>query len=165
MKNPANWPNDPSYGYVASAKAGERESGQWQFYSFIPDRSPGAFVPQLNPGETAAGMSVDLAWRHTIGDDRVLISVLDSGIKWDEADLAEKAYLNLGELAAHPPLKADSSSCAPLDPAKPTEQLFDCNAGKRRVLLQCPPLVWVAQQGQGAVADEIDRSFVPCDQQ
>ena len=57
MKNPANWPNDPSYGYVASAKAGERETGQSPFYSFIPDRSPGAFVPQLNPGETAAGMS------------------------------------------------------------------------------------------------------------
>lgn len=127
LKNPKYWPNDPSYGYKASAKASERESGQWQFYSFIPDRSPGTFVPALNPGETAAGMSVDLAWRHTIGDDRVLIAVLDSGIKWDEADLAEKAYLNVGELAAHAPLKADSSPCAPLDPSKPTEKLFDCN--------------------------------------
>lgn len=127
MKNPANWPNDPGYGYKASEKASERKSGQWQFYSFIPDRSPGGFVPPLNPGETASGMSVDLAWRHTIGDDRVLIAVLDSGIKWDEADLAEKAYLNLGELAAHPPLKADGSPCAPLDPLKPTEKLFDCN--------------------------------------
>ncbi|MBK7581432.1 MAG: VCBS repeat-containing protein [Myxococcales bacterium] len=127
MKTPKYWPNDPAYPYVASAKAGERKSGQWQFYSFIPERSPGSFVPQLNPGETAAGMSVDLAWRHTIGDDRVLIAILDSGIKWDEADLAEKAYLNIGELATHAPLKADSSACAPLDPSKPTEKLFDCN--------------------------------------
>jgi Subtilase family/FG-GAP-like repeat/FG-GAP repeat len=127
MKNPANWPNDPGYGYKPSEKAADRESGQWQFYSFIPDRSPGAFVPDLRPGETAAGMSVDLAWRHTIGDDRVLIAVIDCGIKWDEADLAEKAYLNIGELASHPPLHADSSPCAPLDPQKPGEKLFDCN--------------------------------------
>lgn len=127
MKDPANWPSDPGYGYKASSKASERRSGQWQFYSFIPERSPGAFVPQLNPGETASGMSVDLAWRHTIGDDRVLIAVLDSGIKWDDDDLAEKAYLNLGELATHAPLHADNSPCAPLDPTKPTEKLFDCN--------------------------------------
>src|SRR5688572_17376252 len=93
--NPGNpyWPNDPGYGYRPASKAGDRESGQWQFYSFIPERSPGSFVPPLRPGETAAGMSVDLAWRHTIGDDRVLICVLDSGIRWDEGDLVEKAYL------------------------------------------------------------------------
>jgi len=127
MKNPAYWPADPDYGFVASEKPSERKSGQWQFYSFIPDRSPGSFVPPIRPEEKASGMSVDLAWRHTIGDDRVLIAVLDSGIKWDERDLAEKAYLNLGELATHPPLKADGSACAPLDPQKPTEALFDCN--------------------------------------
>ncbi|MCA9595345.1 MAG: VCBS repeat-containing protein [Myxococcales bacterium] len=125
LKNPDNWPNDPGYGYVASSKPSERKKGQWQFYSFIPDRSPGA--PELRPQETASGMSIDLAWRHTIGDDRVLIAVLDSGIRWDESDLVEKAYLNKGELASFPPLHADSSPCAPLDPQKPTEDLFDCN--------------------------------------
>ena len=75
MKNPANWPSDPDYGYVASSKPSERESGQWQFYSFIPERSTGSFVPTLRPEEKASGMSVDLAWRHTIGEDRVLIAV------------------------------------------------------------------------------------------
>ena len=125
MKNPDNWPNDPGYGYVAAQKPGDREDGQWNFYSFIPDRSPNA--PPIRPDETASGMSIDLAWRHTIGDDRVLIAVLDSGIKWDEADLIEKAYLNKGELAGNPPLHADSSPCAPLDPAQPTKDLFDCN--------------------------------------
>ncbi len=123
MKNPANWPNDPGYGFDALSKP--PKSGQWNFYSFIPDRSPGA--PPLRAGETASGMSIDLAWRHTIGDDRVLISVLDCGVKWDEANLAEKAYLNKGELENHLPKHADGSDCAPLDPSKPGQDLFDCN--------------------------------------
>jgi hypothetical protein len=125
MKNPANWPNDPDYAYVASAKPSERQSGQWQFYSFLPDRSPNA--GPVRPGETASGMSVDLAWRHTIGDDRVLIAVLDSGIRWDERDLIEKAYLNRGELEKYAPTRRDGSACAPLDPAEPSRNLFDCN--------------------------------------
>lgn len=125
MKKPEFWPNDPDYGYVAADKPSERKKGQWQFYSFIPDRSNGA--PPIREAETASGMSVDLAWRHTIGDDRVLIAVLDSGIRWRETDLIEKAYLNIGELRGHQPLRADSSPCDPLDPSKPTEDLFDCN--------------------------------------
>ena len=125
MKNPANWPNDPSYGYVASADASKRQKGQWNFYSFIPDRSPGA--PALRPEETASGMSIDLAWRNTIGDDRVLISVLDCGVKWEDPNLVEKAYLNTGELGNHLPKHQDGSDCAPLDPSKPGAALFDCN--------------------------------------
>ncbi len=127
LKDPANWPNDPSYGYRASARASEREAGQWELYSFLPDRSPGA--PPVRGAETAAGMSVDMAWRHTIGDDRVLIAVLDSGIKWDERDLLDKAYLNKRELgkASQRPTHADGSACAPLDAGRPTEDLYDCN--------------------------------------
>lgn len=124
LSDPKYWPNDPGYGYVASAKPKERQSGAWQFFSFIPDRSPGDFVPAIRPSETASGMSVDLAWRHTIGDDRILISVIDSGIKWDEADLIEKAYLNLGELGNHKPLHANGSACAMLPD---TQLAFDCN--------------------------------------
>ncbi len=125
LKNPANWPNDPSYGYAASADPSKRKRGQWNFYSFIPDRSPGA--PPIRPSETASGMSIDMAWRNTIGDDRVLISVLDCGIKWDDPNLAEKAYLNKGELQNHLPTHKDGSACAPLDPSKPGQDLFDCN--------------------------------------
>jgi MYXO-CTERM domain-containing protein len=122
MKDPANWPNDPSYGYVPG-KVGTSKSGQWPFYSFVPDRSPGA--PKVRPGETAAGMSIDLAWRHTIGDDAVVIAVLDSGILWSNAmvaagdelvdvslGIANKAWLNRGELASHPPLTAAGAACA-----------------------------------------------------
>ena len=28
MKNPANWPNDPGYGYVPALKPGDRKDGQ-----------------------------------------------------------------------------------------------------------------------------------------
>ncbi|MCC6214765.1 MAG: VCBS repeat-containing protein [Polyangiaceae bacterium] len=128
-KDPANWPSDPSYAYRASTKPQERESGEWHLFGFVPDRSPGA--PALRPEEqdTAAGMSVDLAWRYGIGDDRVLIAVLDSGIKWDEDDLLEKAYLNRGELGkpGQLPVMAGGGACAPLDASKPGVDLFDCN--------------------------------------
>ncbi len=124
LKSPANWPNDPDYGYKAGTSA-ERKSGQWELYSYIPDRSPGA--PPLSAGETASGMSVDMAWRLTTGDDRTEIAILDSGIKWDDADLLDKAFLNKRELSTHLPLHSDASPCAPLDPSQPTQDLFDCN--------------------------------------
>jgi MYXO-CTERM domain-containing protein len=126
LSDPKYWPNDPGYPYKASAKPKERESGAWQFFSFIPERSPGEFVPPLRPGETASGMSVDLAWRHTIGDDRIVIAVIDSGIKWDDADLIYKAYLNIGELATHLPTHLDKSACAILPPPAPPLG-FDCD--------------------------------------
>src|SRR4051794_16790369 len=51
------------------------------------------------------GSAVDLAWGLSRGEDDVRIAVLDSGIKWRDADamadLATQAYVNLGE--AQPP--------------------------------------------------------------
>ncbi|MHB8604411.1 MAG: S8 family serine peptidase [Thermoplasmatota archaeon] len=44
------------------------------------------------------GMSVDLAWRATTGRPDVVIAVLDSGIEWDDREIANKVYLNPGEL-------------------------------------------------------------------
>jgi len=48
------------------------------------------------------GASVDLAWQTTTGRPDVLIAVLDSGIRWQDAltDLASKFFLNRGELPA-----------------------------------------------------------------
>ena len=40
----------------------------------------------------------DQAWAKTIGDRRVLIAVLDSGIEWSEPDLVNKMFLNPNEL-------------------------------------------------------------------
>src|SRR5690606_18194164 len=71
-------------------------------------------------------MSIDMAWRHTIGADQVLIAVLDSGIRWHDRDLIDKAYLNKAELP-QPPLHEAGTRCAPLDPAQPTKHLYDCN--------------------------------------
>jgi hypothetical protein len=122
MKVPGKyWPNDPGYPYKASPKYSERESGAWNFFSFIPERSPGA--APIRPQETASGMSVDMAWRITIGEPNVRIAVCDSGIKWDERDLIEKAYLNAGELKNHKPHKAGGAACGG------TGELagFDCN--------------------------------------
>ncbi|MEJ7582591.1 MAG: S8 family serine peptidase [Acidimicrobiales bacterium] len=59
------------------------------------------------------GPALDLAFGVTKGRDDVTIAVLDSGIKWRDAgamaDLATKAYLNLGE--ARPPCASTSGDC------------------------------------------------------
>jgi hypothetical protein len=102
FKNGKYWPNDPSYGYDPTTFS----NGQWNFYSFIPNGND-----QVVTGESAAGMSIDLAWRYTIGDPGVLIVVTDSGIEWDNADLIEKVYLNYKELVNHKPTHADGSAC------------------------------------------------------
>jgi MYXO-CTERM domain-containing protein len=119
MANPDNWPNDPGYAYS------ESEEGQWNLYSFIPTQEPGS---QLRPEETAAGMSVDLAWRYTQGDPRVLILITDSGIEWDNADLIETAWLNYRELATHKPNQAGTACAGALDPCKQPDLPVDyCN--------------------------------------
>ena len=122
LKDPANWPNDPGYG------------GQWNYWSFIGD---GATA--VNANETASGISVDKAWQKTIGDRRILITVIDSGIKWgDTPDLVNKFYLNPGELpipdpacgvapAGHDPHDANGDGIfniqdyARPDPSKPAD--------------------------------------------
>ncbi|MBK5287762.1 MAG: VCBS repeat-containing protein [Acidimicrobiia bacterium] len=59
------------------------------------------------------GSAVDLAWGVQQGRPDVRIAVLDSGIKWRDAgamaDLANRAYLNRGEL--HPPCAVPSGDC------------------------------------------------------
>jgi hypothetical protein len=70
--------------------------------------------PQNQCGQK--GSAVDLAWGLSRGTPDVVIAILDSGIKWRDADvmadLATKVHLNLGE--AHPP-------CYPAEPTG------DCN--------------------------------------
>jgi hypothetical protein len=114
LMDPKNWPSDPGYGFS------DTDDGQWNFYSFMPPAAPGVV---RRPSETASGMSIDMAWRLTIGDPSVRIVVTDSGIQWDEEELADKAWLNAKELASHKPLHADGSACGG------TGDLagFDCN--------------------------------------
>src|SRR6185437_6499997 len=112
MADPANWPNDPNYGFT------DTSDGQWNFYSFIPSTAT-----HIRSQETASGMSIDLAWRHTIGDDSVHIAVTDSGIEWDDADLVDKVWLNPKELQNHKPTQADGSACGGTGELA----VYDCN--------------------------------------
>jgi len=86
MSRPENWPNDPGY------------AGSWDQWSFIPGTT--LMVPGFRQAERAigSGNNFDRAWALTIGDPRVLIAVLDSGINWDNTDLINKIALNTGEL-------------------------------------------------------------------
>jgi MYXO-CTERM domain-containing protein len=92
LSNPQNWPNDPGYAFS------DTTDGQWNFYSFIP-----SIATNVRKAETASGMSIDLAWRYTIGDDSVVLAITDSGIEWDNNDLIDKVWLNMGELQNHKP--------------------------------------------------------------
>ncbi len=66
------------------------------------------------------GIAADLAWGVTQGRPDVRVAVLDSGIEWRDpgamADLATKAYINIGE--AIPPCRAG---------VQPTGVRGDCN--------------------------------------
>ncbi|MDP3216284.1 MAG: S8 family serine peptidase [Deltaproteobacteria bacterium] len=87
-----NWPNDPGYAYT------ERGGGQWYWWSWVPQatRAVAGFRAQEIP--LGVGNNVDRAWGITIGDPRVMIAVLDSGINWENDDLINKVALNTAEL-------------------------------------------------------------------
>ncbi|MDY0004081.1 MAG: FG-GAP-like repeat-containing protein [Polyangia bacterium] len=87
LSNPQYWPNDSDY------------SNRWNYWSWVhPDAL--ARVQAYSPYEVAlgSGIHVDRAWQKTLGDRRVIIAVLDSGISWRERDLVNQYYLNEGEL-------------------------------------------------------------------
>ena len=100
LTNSANWPNDPGYG------------GSWNFFSYLPVQTAGT-LPYLSADQTlgASGMSIDKAWEISIGSPAVTIAIIDSGVEWDEPDLANKARLSAGELVNHKPHHADGSLC------------------------------------------------------
>lgn len=71
----------------------------WNYFSFEPYSVQGTAA--LNTPEQlygVSGFSADKAWQYTTGDPRVLIAVLDSGIKWNNTTLRDKIYLNYREL-------------------------------------------------------------------
>ncbi len=127
LEQPGTWPNDPDFGYVNNTDPAGRKEGQWELYSFVPERS--LPVPVAPAREVAAGASVDRAWIDSVGSPRAVIAIADTGIDWSEPDLVRRVRLNLGELrsATAPPLHADRSPCAPLDPLNPDVDRFDCD--------------------------------------
>jgi MYXO-CTERM domain-containing protein len=121
VKNPDNWPTDGSY------------PRQWELWGFLPDETT---HPESGSGRNmeawetvpcadgesgdnctregqaglAAGQAADQAWLLSVGDPRVSIAVLDSGIKWSERTLLTKHYLNAEELRSCPPEGADATA-------------------------------------------------------
>lgn len=84
LTQPANWPNDPGY------------AGQWNLWSFIPAENTTRVTEYER--SIGSGIHADRAWQRTTGDRRVVIAVLDSGIRWRERDLVNQYYLNRAEL-------------------------------------------------------------------
>jgi hypothetical protein len=84
LSSPSNWPNDPDY------------AGQWNYWSFLPAVTMSSVAP--NERALGSGAAVDQAWQLTTGRREVLITVLDSGIRWVSPDLVNKWFLNRGEL-------------------------------------------------------------------
>ena len=89
-------PNDLAGGKVEWMYASTPEAG-----NLIPNLSPQE-LGGVRGAHLADNADVDQAWRTTTGRPDVAISVLDSGIKWNDAgamrDLRLKARLNRGEL-------------------------------------------------------------------
>ena len=72
--------------------------GEWNNFSFIPEawtRQPGFRQVERAIG---SGMHTNDAWSTTVGDRKVIIAVIDCGIKWDSDDQINKFYLSRGEL-------------------------------------------------------------------
>ena len=93
----ACWPAPPGSDPRLCPPNDREYPGLWNFFGFIPRK----IATRMHPKEAetgAIGMSIDIAWQHTIGRDDVVIAVLDSGIRWGYRDLTNKLYLNRGEL-------------------------------------------------------------------
>ena len=75
--------------------------GEWNQFSFVPEPWTRTSTPipfRQVERQIGTGMHMNDAWPITIGDRRVIIAVIDSGIKWDSDDQVNKYYLNKGEL-------------------------------------------------------------------
>ena len=100
-------PNDP--GYVQFDGDGNVTGGQWNLWSFVPKKWVEANGITAYEEQLGAGIHADRAWQRTKGDRRVVIAVLDSGIRWDNDDVRNKHYLNKGELEGYKPAKGPDS--------------------------------------------------------
>jgi hypothetical protein len=172
VKNPANWPSDSSW------------ADAWERWGFLPDATSHPEVAGVGenydawektpcaPGETgddcvrenqaglATGMAVDQAMLLSTGDPRVLIAVLDSGIKWHEADLLNKHYLNAEELRSCPPPGADAD-------AVDVEAAFDVNGDGVFNIRDYDGSDWLTDLNRNGVRDPQDlihgdNGFGPC---
>ena len=93
--------------FPTCAAAGCTDPLDFGSYLFLPPGSP--LPDDYNPASGDAwkyapdtGMNIPGVWERTTGRPDVVIAVLDSGIRWNDADLADKVALNPGELPVPP---------------------------------------------------------------
>src|SRR6185295_12062210 len=60
-----------------------------------------------------SGVRADTAWKYSAGVPAVSVAILDTGIRWQDAELANKVRLNKGELPL--PQHANATNCASYD--------------------------------------------------
>ncbi len=104
-------PSDPRYAANCPAGGCRGVAGQWNLF----DDTPVPGIPH------ASGISATRAWQTTVGDPRVVIGVLDSGVNYDHQDLRNKVWLNRGELPVPQGTRCPCAAPVPGDP-------WDCNA-------------------------------------
>ena len=70
-------------------------SGDWTLWNFTP-----AAFQVIDPAEVPLGIGNGVlpAWQLTTGRWDQLVAVADSGIEWSSGRLANKVFLNIGEL-------------------------------------------------------------------
>ena len=69
---------------------------RWEYLSYVPSSYKGE-IP-ASEADLGTGMWADQAWRTQVGNPEVVIAVIDSGVLWDDEELANKHWLNAGEL-------------------------------------------------------------------
>jgi hypothetical protein len=107
-------PDDPDYDCAepddedAVKKCSSVWSEQWKLFGFAPAATRGTALyhdaAHLAAQEFSqrSGVSVDRAWKKTIGDPRVSIAIIDTGILWDRSELRLRVRLNRAELPVPP---------------------------------------------------------------
>ncbi|MFT7622973.1 MAG: MYXO-CTERM domain-containing protein [Myxococcota bacterium] len=111
------YPDDP--GFIKFNAEGEVTGGQWNLWSFVPESWTKNKNFRQDEIAMGTGLHADRAWQRTIGDRRVIVAVLDSGINWDSNDLINKHYINRDEL------DISIEGCKPTQTDPPAADDFD----------------------------------------
>ena len=107
----ANTPNDPDFDKAEpDDEDGDFVPGQFsvfdeanRLFGFAPN-STSATARYLDPRNPrvgqpqVSGVSADLAWKLSIGDQNVAVAICDTGIVWSNQELRRRVRLNTGEL-------------------------------------------------------------------
>src|SRR6202158_1065611 len=112
----ANTPNDPDFDKAEpDDEDGDFVPGQFsvfdeanRLFGFAPN-STSATARYLDPRNPrvgqpqVSGVSADLAWKLSIGEQNVAVAICDTGIVWSNQELRRRVRLNTGELAVPNP--------------------------------------------------------------